>query len=896
MHFKNQSKKLTLVLTLAFIAFLLFCGSLSAQTTLANLNGTITNEDGEGFPGATITLRNMESGYTYSTISRENGNYVLAGIQPGKYEIEVSLEGFTKQKRQGVTFAISSSVTINFKLSPATLEEEITVTAEAPMVEVTKSEVSSVVDREAIDNLPISDSSFEGWRSLAVMTPGVQIGRDVIANGQHVAYGDMIVDSVSNERVATGRPTSGVPDDVIREFRVITNLYQAEYGNSSGLVLSALTRSGTNEVKGRLSFYYRDESISDVGYFVNHRSYQGEEIPKGEYEKPPYEHYRYSGYVSGPIIKDKAHFLLSYEGLNRTSYTTITSPLVPHETVTVRQGNNQIFAKMNYQINEKNLFNFRYSLDRPTRENAGIGGYNTKDRRRDLIRNVHTLVGEWINYPSGNTMNELRIQYSYQKGGWEVPDPDAYSISRPSGQFGKAPNMEQWSKFPRYQINDNFSIFLANHQMKFGFDYSYSPWYFYIESRQPGAFAFDTDAPFDPDDFSTYPYRFAYTVGEPGWNMPYHQFGIFAQDKWKIHPRLSLNAGLRFSYYIMEGYDFDHWNIKNFNPRLGFSWDPVGDGKTAIRGGIGTYSANPSLGPANNIKSYQSLTTHVIQYPNYPDPFAPNPFFESQTREQTSSIWEAKEGLIYPYTLQTSLGFQREIFTDFSASIDFVMAKGYHMYRRENLNPIIPGTRYKHVDPSKGDWWLIVDEGKSDYKGLYLTLKKAFSKGWGFDIAYTLSKAMTDTESESTTPDNYEDPENLRMWGPSNSDRRHILSVFGIFNLPFGFQATGLLNYSSAGPWNATYRQDINQDGLRSDYLDEYRNSRRGFDHFNINTRISKFINIKKQRIRLFIEIYNVTNRVNFGSIYNKYPSNRFGEPTRAGSPRQIQLGARWSF
>jgi hypothetical protein len=107
-------------------------------------------------------------------------------------------------------------------------------------------------------------------------------------------------------------------------------------------------------------------------------------------------------------------------------------------------------------------------------------------------------------------------KYSYQKGGWEVPDPDAYSISRPSGQFGKAPNMEQWSKFPRYQINDNFSIFLANHQMKFGFDYSYSPWYFYIESRQPGAFAFDTDAPFDPNNFSTYPYRFAYTVSEPG--------------------------------------------------------------------------------------------------------------------------------------------------------------------------------------------------------------------------------------------------------------------------------------------------------------------------------------------------------------------------------------------
>ncbi len=388
-------------------------------------------------------------------------------------------------------------------------------------------------------------------------------------------------------------------------------------------------------------------------------------------------------------------------------------------------------------------------------------------------------------------MNELRLQFSRQKGAWSIPDENAYTINRPSGNFGKASNMVQWSRFLRYQIVDNFSVFLENHHFKFGFDYNYAPWYFYIQSNMPGTFSFDTDEPFDPNDPDTYPYRFDYNVGEPGYDMPYHQLGIFAQDSWKIHPRLNLNIGLRFSYYSLSGYNFDQWNIRHINPRFGFSWDPVGDGKTAIRGGLGTYTANPSANPASSFKAYETLESYTIYDPGYPDPFVPNPFVESRSRQQTRSIWECKEGMVYPYTFQTSLGFSREVFTDFAASIDLVWSKGYRMYRRAQMNPVIVGTRNKRVDPTKGNWWVLVDEGKSDYKGLYLTLSKRFSKGWGVDIAYTYSKAMTDTERETTAPDNYEDPENLRMWGPSNNDSRHVLSVIGIFNLPFGFQATG---------------------------------------------------------------------------------------------------------
>jgi len=894
---KELKKSLFSVFIFVFIACFLFHADAQAQTTRATYKGTIYDDSGEPLPGANIALKNVESGYIYTSVSRRGGGYIISGVEPGKYEMEVKLAGFKTQRRRGLYCSIGSVTTLNFSLSQAAVEEEVVVTAEAPMVEVSKTEISSLVDRQKIDDLPIYDMSFEGWSSLTILTAGVQGGgRDKMANGQNVAGGEVLVDGVSNERTATGRPTMGIPDDSVQEFRVITNMFQAEYGNSAGLVRSALTRSGTNEFQGRAKFYYRDEGFSDVGYFVNHTVYEGPELPEGEYEKAPYEHYTFGGFFGGPIKKDKAHFFLAYEGLRRTSYTTITSPLVEHGTYPVKSDNNKILAKINYQINEKNLFSLRYNLDRPTTENQGIGGLNTLERARGIVRDVHNVVGQWTWFSSDRTMNELRLLYSYQKGAWHIPDPDSYTINRPSGYFGKNSNQPQWSRFLRYQIVDNFNVFLDEHHFKFGIDYSYAPWFFYNPSNQPGTFYFDTDEPFNPADPDTYPYRFTYSVGTPGFDLPYHQFGLFAQDSWKVHPQLNLSIGLRFSYYDMLGFDFDHWNIRNFNPRLAFSWDPIGDGRTAIRGGLGTYTANPSANTMSNIKAAQSIQNFVIQFPNYPDPFQPNPFFTPVPGSVSSSTWDTKEGLVAPYTFQVSLGIHRELLPDFAASADFVMAKGHKMFWRTDSNPVIPGTRFVRPNPNEGAHWTIVDTGKSDYKGLYITLSKRFSNGWGFDIAYTLSKSMTDHESETDMPDSYDDPQNLRMWGPSNLDSRHVLAAIGIVDLPLGFQITGLLSYRSATPWTAYYSSDVNLDGLRSDYVDESRNLRRGFDNFFINSRISKFLNIQTLRLQLFIEVYNVTNKVNFGSPYSTYGRPLFEMPTSAGNPRQFQVGARIDF
>jgi len=897
MNNRKSGKAFTYAVLYFLAAWLALAGGAFAQTTLVTLEGSVKDSGGEALAGAVVNVKNVETGYTYNALVRTDGRYRISGIQPGKHEMEVSLQGFDTQKRLGLTFYVGAKLTIDFVLVPTSLKKEVVVTAEAPMVEVTRSEISNVVDRKKIDELPIllSDKTFEGWSYLSITTAGIQTdGSDQVGNAMPRGSGEILMDGVSVERIATGRATIGIPSEAIQEFRVITNQFQAEYGNAGDLVRTAVTRSGTNEFRGRLSYFYRNEAFSDVNYFIKYSKYQGDEI--ANWTKPTFQYHRYGGFVGGPIKKDKTHFIVVYDGMRLTNYNVITSPLVPREAVQYIEKPNRIMVKVNHQLNEKNIFSFRYNLDYPVRLNMGVGGLNTRDRILDYYRTVHDFFGSWTLFPSGNSMNELRLQFLRQVDDQRIPAPDSYSISRPSGNFGKSPNQPQGSKFRRFQVNDNFNLFLDKHSLKAGFDLSVAPWFFYNPQNIPGTFVFNTDKPFDASDASTYPYSFTYAVGNPGVDIDYTEFALFVQDSWKVSSQLTLNLGLRYNMYFYHNVETAKWDLRNLNPRLGFSWDPFGDGKTSVRGGVGTYSTNIAGDALTNIAFNDTLATYRIMFPNYPDPFAVNPFYTPVPGSVSKAMYDSKKGLIAPYSLQVSLGIERQILEDISASTDLIWTKGYRLPFFIQNNPIIPGTSVTRIDPSMGDYYTLSDIGKSEYKGLYLTVRKRFSRGWGFDVAYTLSKSEADVDYVTSTPANYEDPENKRMYGPTNMDARHVLSLSGLFDLPFGFQLGTLFYYNSARPWTPIYNGDANKDGLVSDYVDAFRNSRRGFSSYFLNMRLTKSFKIGRWGVQVLAEGFNITNNENFGGIYSRLGNALFGLPTSAGDPRQFQVGIRIDY
>ncbi len=888
---RAETKKGLLSLALCAAAVIMMAVGAFPQATQVTLEGTIVDEQGNALPGVAVGVRNSETGYLYSTVSKANGAYALSGIQPGSYEVEVKLAGFASQKRTGMVFNLGARLTINFTLKPSTLQEELTVTAAAPLIEVSKSEVSSVVDRQKIDDIPLLDRNFA---SLVVLKAGVQ--EDSQSNAMSRGNEEILLDGVSNEWVGTNITRASVPADAIEEFRVLTNQFQAEYGNSSGMIMSAISRSGTNTVRGRASFFYRDQAFDAVNYFVDHATYNGPKLSKNEYERPKFDHYNYSAFLGGPIVKDKAHFFLAYEGLTQNLYSQITSPLVPNETIKQPSVTNQLVAKFNYQLNEKNLLTFRYTLNRVTSKNQGPGGLFTKELAYTDKDKIDDFQANWTWFPSDNTINELRVLHSRTDFDMSVVDPNRYLIQRPSGYFGKLPNVPQTTIENRTQIVDNFSVFLGAHTLKLGFDYSNVPLKGALWQYKPGYFIFTTDAPFDPANFSTYPLMFLYNNGNTELNSPYSEAALFVQDTWKAAPRLTLNLGFRYNYFTCEGLHIKNGDIRNLNPRFGFSYDLFGDGKTAIRGGVGTFSANPMLNSGLLAYFMNAIQIKTMIFPNYPDPFQPNPFFPPMPGTMSLGEYKAKEGAIAPYSLQTTLGVEHALFQDLSVAADLIWTKGYRLTRYENENPVIPGTYYERPNMDKGDIWVITDGGKSDYKALYLTINKRYSHGWALEASYTLSQSKSDVETEQTQPDSYEPDAWARMWGPTDRDARHRLAVTGIVDLPLGFQLSGYMYYRSKLPWNAIYPDDVNADSLVSDYVDAHRNMRRGFDSFTLNARVSKFINISRLRLQLFGEFYNLTNRANFSEVFNYSGLPGFGEPMVAGDPRLIQLGVRIDF
>jgi outer membrane receptor protein involved in Fe transport len=883
---------------LAFLALAIFFtgAKAAAQTTSVTLEGRVTDEQGSPLPGATVAAKNAETGYAKSATTKEDGRYIISGLQAGRYECEISIPGFAKEIRKGLAFAVGARLTIDFVLKQTTIEEQVTITAQSPIVETTKSEISGVVDRVKIDSLPLLDRDFA---ALTLMKAGVasEYG-DIRSNAQPYGSEDILTDGVSNEWVGRNTVNMAIPADAIQEFRVMTNQYEAEYGNASGMVRSALTRSGTNEFRGRTAFFYRDELFDNVNYFVNHEKYQGPELSKDEYEKAPFSHYNWSGNIGGPIKKDKAHFFLLYEGTSHREYSTVTAPLVEQETLPWDRTNNQVMFKLNYQLSEKNLFSFRYGLNRPRTNDYCIGGMFTKSTSYNENDTAHDVQFNWTNYPSDSTMNEVRLFYSYESYGmFPNASEDSFFEQRPGGYFGKYPTLPQEITTKRYQFVDNFTLFLGDHSLKFGIDASRVRSTGYVSQYVPGYYIFGTDAPFDPTNFSTYPYLLVKSPKVADINSPYWEAGVFVQDSWRVTPRLTLNYGLRYNYYQVQYLDIDTLNLRHFNPRFGFSWDPIGDGRTVIRGGIGTYSQNPQLNLGLLVGIMDQLVVQYIFYPGYPDPNVPNPFLPPIPLDVPLSKYQGEPNMVAPYTIQTTLGFQREFVTDLSVGFDLVWSKGQNFSRTENDNAIIPGTGYLRPDMTKADIFVFRMNGRTDYKALYVTVSKRYSHGWSLDVAYTLSKSMSDVENEQTGTFSYDPDGWERMYGPTDFDARHRLAVVGIVDLPLGFQLSSTAYYRSAIPWTPFYLTDVNLDSLPTDMEPgKNRNSRRAFDLFFLNVRLSKYFTIERFRLQLFAEVYNLSNRANFGSVFSRIDTPDFGKPLAAQDPRRFQLGARFDF
>jgi outer membrane receptor for ferrienterochelin and colicin len=893
----------------AAVAFVL-ASPVVAQTVGGTVFGRVTDESDRPVAGAAVSARNVRTSQTRTAPSDAEGLFRLVELPVGAYEFTVSAPGFATEVRTGVQLQIGQQSALDFHLKVAAVAETVTVQAEAPIVETTKSAIGANVTTRQIDELPLPERNFE---NLIFLTPGITTnvtgeGTTISSSGSNGASNTFLIDGLSNDQDALGDTRGDYSPDAIGEFEVLSSQYDAQYGQASGAIINVLTRSGTNDLHGRVSGYYRDEALTASDPFAQKNPVTNEK------EKTPFTQWIAGASLGGPIVKDKAFFFANWEQTwrDRTAVVAVDPALLeslglPVETALANDLREpRVVAKLDFHLTSSQTLMGRFRLDNPKTTNEGVGDALTSGAvltsetgfTLDTENTDYAVAHTWVASPT--TLNEARFQYSRQFNDLLQQNcPGCPTIVRPSLVSGKLPNQPQTFGENRYQFMDtlNFNLFGPNHSFKAGVDYSHIDLDAFVPQNFDGLFQFTTDAPFNPDDPLTYPLVYQVGTGDPNFNLSNNIVAVFLQDQWSVLPNLTLNLGLRWDYED-QVYTKNDW--QNFAPRIHFAWDPANDGQTAIRGGFGMYYDQVFLNVPLIATIFEPgrFDFQTILFPGYPNPLEGG---QQIPIPLPPSISILDPNNTTPYKNVGSLGVQRQLTNDMAASLDLVYARAYHLLMLRDANApidVVDGVPV-YPDPTIGIAYDIQTIGKSEYMAAQIGFQKRFGQNLGIQLAYTLASSKDDTDGHQYQPMNNYDPHG--DWGPSSNDIRNTLNAGFDWSGPWGILVGSTVNFLSAPPYNIITGTDDNGDANLNDRPEGVdRNSARGSDLWTVNLRLAKTIPIEQTNLQVIVEAFNVFNHVNPTGYVGNLSSANFGEPTRtaegAFGPRQIQFGLRFDF
>jgi hypothetical protein len=872
------------------------------QTITATLQGVVRDASQAALPGATVTLRERDTGLVRTTTTDTAGSYVLSHLQAGIYDLTVELASFKTLQREGLRFQVGQETTLDVSLEVGGVAETVTVQGETPLIEASRSSVGQNISLEQIAHLPLTGRQAV---SLALLVPGVvQRGTSteepVGGGGQPRGSGETLVDGVSTELMAVNSIRSTMPPDAVQEFQVITNQYQAEYGNATGVILNTITRSGTNALHGRLHYFHRDEALDARNAFAT--------------TKASFEQKQAGGWLGGPFIRDRTHYFVAYDATRRMQIASVTSPVAPGD-VEQPFDNNQLLAKVTHQFNSNHRLTGRFSLDRPVADNVIVGGIFLEEVGIKQLAEDLSYVANLTSILSNRALNDFRVQLSDSRQQLDPKRADVYTIIRPTSYSGKVQNVPQAFPELRLQLADSYTYERGSHRMKAGIDFNRVVLgEGYVYQNVPGVFQFATDRPFNAADPTTFPSFFLGNEGDPTFRMVSTGIALFAQDAWHLPHNVTLNVGLRYDAWDVTGLDLEK---ANFAPRLAVAWDPFGTNKTVVRGGYGVFNNNVLTNVTVLTTFLAGQRSILIANPSYPNPGGGIPI------NQPLSTYIAQDNQALPVAYHTTLGFQREIATGWSVGADYVNSRGRDLIRQVDTNPPQPPAYTARPDPTRGFVRILESTGYSDYDGLLVNFKGRVTSRDMFQVAYTLSSYKTTTESDAAIAQQ-DDLNKNDSYGYGDYDQRHRFVFSGYVTLPWEIQLGGVLTARSGVPFNITLGGDNNiPNGTANDRpnlvagasvgTDDMkdrasfvnpgraagnlpRNAGRRPAYWTLDARLAKRFRFGSRSIEGIVEAFNLTNRVNYNGFIGNLASPQFGTPNTAFDARQVQLGVRFEF
>jgi Carboxypeptidase regulatory-like domain/TonB dependent receptor len=954
-----MNRRTTSAIRLAVAALLVLAWGLAllpaaqAQATGGNLIGRVQDKSGGALPGVTVTATQKETGLSRNTVTESDGTYRLPSLPVGTYTVTVELNGYATVTVENVKVNVASQREVNIDLSQATVAETINVVAEAPLVQTTPA-VGAVIDQKQLENLPLNGRQFA---NLAVLAPGTTLNYNsdptkpgqltVALNGGIGRNVNYLVDGGDNTDDTIGGALQNFNLESVQEFNIQTQQYKAEYGRSTGGVLTVVTKTGTNEISGSAYGFFRKDSLNS----------ESESEKLAGSGKQPYDRKQYGASLGGPIVKDKVHYFATYERTDRKTQYQVLAPVLAENgaSVEIPFQDDLLTAKITDNLSPKQFLQVRYGYQKNS-DKYGASPLSAPSSLGTITNKYSSILAGHSLQIGADSLNEFVFQYTKFNNTITADSTLPYLYFPSGAHSGQNINTPQATNQVKYQYKDDFSFTRTfggrANNFKVGFNYIHEPTLSGDSTTgTTGQYSFKGDDPNSPIT------QITFFGGFSGYNTPINEYSGYVQDDILASDRLTINVGLRYDYW--SGFDLDQrsnpiWQAlasqtkydefylrdfqggkggvlkndkNNWAPRIGFTWDTKGDGKQLLRGGWGRYYDFPYtnatiLFPALSVQSNFGVVYQVTDDGKDPrgpgihnpdgslfrpgDPLPPN---QLPGLDKTAPNEVASPTLATPYSQQASLGYSWQVNDWLGLNFEAVDIAYRDIPFRFRANPIDPATGQRRF-PQFGNFRLWYGNGKADYDGANFSFRARATDKLEVLGFYTYSKArgnvLAGADEFRITDAGYEpafraardvSPNPLNPLcgaciGPLNTDARHRVTLSAVYQGPWGINVDGIFRYHSATPYTYFTAADPNHDGFHYDLLPgDSVNSRRGSSFSQLDLRLSKLFNVGPVGLELIAEVFNVFNEKNPAGYTVVFDDN--GNPTGtrpttyAGDPLQ---------
>ena len=749
-----------------------------SSTTTGTLRGQVTDPSGAVVANATVAVL-VSGGQTHSATTNRSGGYEIGNLPPGKYTVTANAQGFAVFVQNDVGVAAGQVAQFNIALDINVQQEKVNVQSEGPQLDVNPSNNASAVVLSGKDLEALPDDPDELQSDLEALA-----GPSAGPNG-----GQLYIDGFTAGQLP--------PKSSIREIRINSNPFSAEYDKLGYGRIEIFTKPGTDKFHGQFSVVGNDSGLNTRNPFL------------GDAAQQPYDSVIYMGNVGGPINK-KTSFFFDAQRRNIDEIAVVNAPALDlNESVPNPRTRTNLSPRIDYQVSTNNTLTARYQFYRDTQQNAGVGGTVLPEAGYDTTDSEHTVQITDNQILGTKAVNETRFQYLRDNSG-QNPLSAAVGINvLQSFIRGGSSSGTETDHQDHYELQNYTSISQGKHFLKFGGRLRAVHEVNTSNAGFNGTYTFTSYSNYTADTPNQYSINKTSSGAAATVPVTMVDGGLYVQDDWKVRPTFTLSAGLRF-----ETQNGIH-NHADWAPRLGFAWGIGGGGKnapkTVLRGGFGLFYDRFAQDLILNADRQNGVTQqqYLVSNPSYPTP----PSVGSQT---ASSIYQISPDLHAPYIMQTAFSLERQVTKIANVTVSYLNARGVHQFLSIVTNAPLPGTPGSAPLPSQA-----IFQYSSDGLFRQNQLIANFNIRAGAKLSlfgyYSLNYANSDplgSSSNGAFTNNFpSDQYNVRLdYGRASFAIRDKVFFGGTIGLPHGFRLSPFMIFNSGAPYNVTVGQDLAND------------------------------------------------------------------------------------